>query len=70
MPLALYLYTAAPGAGWIDSPMIAFLTRHLVMSVWVNYHNLFHLVGHYWTRLLPFDDVHYGHIPRHLSPTG
>lgn len=59
IPLTFYAYTACQGVGWIDSPYLAYNVHVLKLSTWVNHHNLFHLLGWIWYRVMPFDDLHY-----------
>lgn len=59
IPLTLYVFSAAPGAGWIDSPMIASNVQHLRCDTWVNTHNLFHILGKLWSWIFPIGELHY-----------
>ncbi len=58
-PLALYTIGAARSPGWIDATLIANNVDKLVLSSWVNSHNLFHVIGFVWSRLLFFFDLHF-----------
>lgn len=59
VPAALYVYTASPGMGWIDAPMIASRVFLTSTDTWVNTHNLFHILGRAWSILVPIRDLHY-----------
>lgn len=58
VPLGLYVWTAAPGPGWIDAPLVAHYASEPVTGIWVNHHNLFNLVGHVWIALWSGSDPH------------
>ena len=53
VPLTFYLFTVSRTPGWVDAPLVAKVTHGLELSVWVNNHNLFTLVGHTWLWLAP-----------------
>ncbi len=59
LPLSFYWLTAAPHAGWIDSPMIAKHVKTLELSSWVNCHTLFLISGRIWSWLFPFGGLYY-----------
>ena len=60
VPLSFYVLTASRTPGWVDAPLIAKVVHRLELSVWVNNHNLFTLVGHGWLLLTPRSvDPHY-----------
>jgi hypothetical protein len=53
VPLAFYGATVSPTAGWVDAPFIARVVHRVELTVWVNHHNLFTIVGAAWLRILP-----------------
>ena len=59
VPALLYGISASPSPGWVDATLIAHNTDSLVLSSWVNSHNLFHLLGYLWSRIFGFLDLHY-----------
>lgn len=60
VPLGFYVLTASRTPGWVDAPLIARIVHRLELSIWVNNHNLFTLVGGAWLRLTPDSlDPHY-----------
>ncbi len=60
VPLVFYGVTVSPTAGWVDAPFIAQVVHRVELSVWVNHHNLFTLLGAAWLRLMPASlDPHY-----------
>lgn len=58
VPVAFYGATVCRWPTWVDGPMIAGNVYALKLNVWVNTHNLFHLLGRLWTILFPFGDFH------------
>jgi hypothetical protein len=59
LPLAFYWITASRFAGWVDSPMIVKHVLGLDTSSWVNSHNLFLIMGKFWSWFFPFGEPHY-----------
>jgi hypothetical protein len=57
--LLLYGFTAMRSPGWLDATMILSNARNLRLSVWVNNHNLFSLLGHAWIAMLGSLDPHF-----------
>jgi len=53
LPLVFYAATASPTPGWVDAPFLARVVHRVELSVWVNHHNLFTLLGAAWLRLMP-----------------
>ncbi|HSA59284.1 MAG TPA: DUF2723 domain-containing protein [bacterium] len=58
VPLVFYGATVCRWPNWVDGPMIAGNVYALKLSVWVNTHNLFHLLGRLWTTIFPFGEFH------------
>jgi hypothetical protein len=59
LPLGLYVATAGPGPGWVDSSMIASHVHDMRTGIWVNIHNLFNVVGRAWLLFAPAADPHH-----------
>jgi len=60
VPLGFYVLTASRTPGWVDAPLIARVVHRMELSVWVNNHNMFTLLGSAWLRLMPESlDPHY-----------
>jgi hypothetical protein len=60
VPLLFYVLTASRTPGWVDAPLIAKVVHRLELSIWVNNHNLFTLLGGGWLRIMPRSvDPHY-----------
>jgi hypothetical protein len=53
VPLGFYVLTASRTPGWVDAPLIAKVVHRLELSIWVNNHNLFTLLGGGWLRIIP-----------------
>jgi len=59
IPAAFYTATACRTPGWLDATMIASNVVDLSLGSWVNTHNLFHLLGHFWLKLFPPANIHF-----------
>lgn len=53
VPLVFYGLTVSPTPGWVDAAFIARVVHQVKLTVWVNHHTLFTLVGAGWLRLMP-----------------
>jgi hypothetical protein len=56
--LALYAGTAIRTPGWLDDTLILELAHSAEVGSWVNTHNLFNILGHFWMGALWFLDPH------------
>lgn len=45
--------TVSRTPGWVDAPLLARMAHRIELSIWVNNHNLFNLLGGIWLRLTP-----------------
>ncbi len=59
VPAVFYTATSCRTTAWLDATMIASNVVELSLGSWVNTHNLFHLVGHLWLKILAPVDVHF-----------
>ena len=59
IPGTFYFVTACRTPGWVDATLIVSNVVELEIGTWVNYHNLFHVLGHLWLRLFPSHNIHY-----------
>jgi hypothetical protein len=59
IPGLFYFFTACRTPGWVDATLIVSNVVNLELGSWVNYHNLFHILGYGWIRLFPDHNVHY-----------
>ncbi|MGB8331683.1 MAG: DUF2723 domain-containing protein [Polyangiales bacterium] len=53
VPLVFYGLTVSPTPGWVDAAFVARVVHQVKLTVWVNHHTLFTLVGAGWLRLMP-----------------
>jgi hypothetical protein len=56
--LALYAGTMLRTPGWLDDTLILSLAHTGEVNSWVNNHNLFNLLGHYWLQAWAFIEPH------------
>ena len=59
LPAVFYFFTASRTPGWLDAGMIASNVANLQLGSWVNFHNLFNLLGFLWLKLFPGNNVHF-----------
>ena len=59
IPAVFYFLTACRNPGWLDATLIVSNVYHFVLGSWVNYHNLFHVLGYGWLKLFPSTNIHY-----------
>ena len=59
IPGIFYFLTACRTPGWVDATLIVSNVVNLELGSWVNYHNLFHLLGYAWIQLFPDNNIHY-----------
>jgi len=59
IPGTFYFVTACRTPGWVDATLIVSNVVDLELGVWVNYHNLFHVLGNWWLRLFPSYNLHF-----------
>jgi len=54
----LYWFTSARAPGWVDATLILNGAERMQLGTWVNTHNLFNVLGHYWLLATFFLDPH------------
>lgn len=59
IPGIFYFVTACRTTGWVDATLIVSNVVELEMGSWVNFHNLFHVLGYGWIHLFPCRNIHY-----------
>ena len=59
IPGLFYFFTASRTPGWLDAGMIVSNVVNLQLGSWVNFHNLFHLLGFLWLKLFPGENIHF-----------
>jgi hypothetical protein len=59
IPGTFYYLTACRTPGWVDATLIVSNVVGLELGSWVNFHNLFHLLGYGWLHLFPDSNVHF-----------
>ncbi|KPJ88889.1 MAG: hypothetical protein AMS17_03940 [Spirochaetes bacterium DG_61] len=59
IPGFLYWLTSCRTPGWVDATLIVSNVLKLEIGAWVNYHNLFHILGFGWIQLFPETNIHY-----------
>ncbi len=59
IPGLFYYLTACRTPGWADATLIVSNVVKPQLGSWVNYHNLFHLIGYAWIRLFPERNIHF-----------
>ena len=59
IPALLYISTACRSPGWLDATLIVSNVYNLNLGSWVNFHNLFHVLGHLWLQLFPSQNIYY-----------
>jgi len=58
-PALFYYMTACRTPGWVDATLIVSDVTRLTLSSWVDSHNLFNLLGYFWLKLFPIQDIHF-----------
>ena len=59
IPAVFYFITACKTPGWVDATLIVSNVVNLTLGSWVNYHNLFHILGYGWLWMFPSTNIHY-----------
>jgi hypothetical protein len=59
IPGFFYWFTACRTPGWVDATLIVSNVVNLELGAWVNYHNLFSLLGYVWIHAFPQSNIHY-----------
>jgi len=58
-PALLYYMTACRTPGWMDATLVVSEVTRLTLSSWVDSHNLFNLLGYFWLKLFPDQNIHF-----------
>ncbi len=59
IPMLFYFLTASRTPGWLDATLIVSNVVNMHLSSWVNNHPLFNLLGYFWLKLFPADNIHF-----------